>query len=64
MLNAQFVEIALPDSANLYTGSIQEDNSIELIGCIGNNGVFIRIYDDGQYETNIFTPPRKTIGLG
>lgn len=57
MLNAQFVEIALPDSANLYTGSIQEDNSIELIGCIGNNGVFIRIYDDGQYETNIFAPP-------
>lgn len=57
MLNAQFVEIALPDSVNLYKGSIQEDNSIELIGCVGNNGVFIRIYDDGQYETNIFASP-------
>lgn len=57
MLKAQFVEIALPDSANLYTGSIQEDNSIELIGCAGDNGIFIRIDNDGQYETNIFAPP-------
>ena len=57
VLKAQFVEIALPDSANLYTGSIQEDNSIELIGCAGDNGIFIRIDNDGQYETNIFAPP-------
>ena len=54
ILFAQQWEVVLPDSVYLNKGIITEENTILFVGCSGNNGSLIKMYDDGQYETTLF----------
>lgn len=57
MLCAQQWEVVLPDSVYLLRGVISEANIAEFIGRSGNDGILVKMYDDGQYETTIFPAP-------
>ena len=50
-------ETVLPDSVSISGGFINEDNTIELVGCSGNDGAYFRVFEDGQYETTTFPAP-------
>jgi hypothetical protein len=54
ILFAQQWEVVLPDSVYLNKGIITEENTILFVGCSGNNGSLIKMYDDGQYETTLY----------
>ena len=50
-------ETVLPDSVSISGGFVNEDNTIELVGCSGNDGAYFRVFEDGQYETTTFPAP-------
>lgn len=50
-------ETVLPDSVSISGGFVNEDNTIELVGCSGNDGAYFRVFKDGQYETTTFPAP-------
>ena len=50
-------ETVLPDSVSISGGFVNEDNTIELVGCSGNYGAYFRVFGDGYYETTTFPAP-------
>ena len=57
MGRAQQWETILPDSVSISGGFVNEDNTIELVGCSGNYGAYFRVFGDGYYETTTFPAP-------
>lgn len=57
MGRAQQWETILPDSVSISSGFINEDNTMELVGCSGNDGAYFRVFGDGYYETTTFPAP-------
>jgi hypothetical protein len=54
---AQQWETILPDSVSISSGFINEDNTMELVGCSGNDGAYFKVFGDGHYETTTFPAP-------
>ena len=50
-------ETVLPDSVSISGGFVNEDNTIELVGCSGNDGAYFKVFEDGQCETTTFPAP-------
>jgi len=50
-------ETILPDSVSISSGFINEDNTMELVGCSGNDGAYFKVFGDGQYQTTTFPAP-------
>ena len=50
-------ETVLPDSVSISGGFVNEDNTIELVGCSGNDGAYFKVFGDGQYQTTTFPAP-------
>ena len=57
MGRAQQWETILPDSVSISSGFINEDNTMELVGCSGNDGAYFKVFGDGHYETTTFPAP-------
>jgi len=57
MGRAQQWETILPDSVSISSGFINEDNTMELVGCSGNDGAYFKVFGDGYYETTTFPAP-------
>ncbi len=57
MGRAQQWETILPDSVSISSGFINEDNTMELVGCSGNDGAYFKVFGDGQYQTTTFPAP-------
>lgn len=56
-LFSQRWETVFPDSVFIRNGYINEDNTVEMVGDFGNEGVYLKVFDDGQYEMFYFTAP-------
>ena len=54
---AQQWETILPASVSISSGFINEDNTMELVGCSGNDGAYFKVFGDGHYETTTFPAP-------
>ncbi|MBQ6306954.1 MAG: T9SS type A sorting domain-containing protein [Bacteroidales bacterium] len=50
-------ETVLPDSVSISGGFVNEDNTIELVGCSGNDGAYFKVFEDRQCETTTFPAP-------
>lgn len=57
MGRAQQWETILPDSVSISSGFINEDNTMELVGCSGNDVAYFKVFGDGQYQTTTFPAP-------
>ena len=57
MGRAQQWETILPDSVSISSGFINEENTMELVGCSGNDGAYFKVFGDGYYETTTFPAP-------
>ena len=47
----------MPDSVQLCRGFINENDTAEFIGYSGNEGIYVKLFDNGQYESIIFPAP-------
>lgn len=57
MVFSQQWETILPDSAAVIKGFINVDNTTELVGYAGNDGAYLKVFGDGQYEMTTFPAP-------
>lgn len=55
MLLAQQWETVLPDSVAISNGFINDDNTMEFVGYSGNDGAYVKVYENGQYEITTFS---------
>ena len=56
-MQGQQWEAILPDTVSISSGFIHEDNTMELVGCSGNDGAYFKVFGDGYYETTTFPAP-------
>ena len=54
-MQGQQWEAILPDTVSISSGFIHEDNTMELVGCSGNDGAYFKVFEDGQYEITTFS---------